>query len=120
MWKSCGRCGKIHNSGEPCTAPRIRRQITPDQRLRSTSRWQTKREEIKDRSQWLCAICKAEGVYTYDNIEVHHIIKLSEAPEKLLDDENLICLCKHHHEQADAGKFKIEYLQELAKARDNA
>lgn len=67
----------------------------------------------------MCAICLEEGIYNYEGIEVHHITKLKDAPDKLLDNENLICLCKRHHELADAGKIDAEHLRELARAREN-
>ncbi len=119
MWKSCAKCHKIHPANYQCNAGRIARKVTPDQKLRSTSRWQTKREEIKDASKWLCAICLEEGVYNYNDLEVHHITKLKDDAEGLLDNYNLICLCKHHHELADAGKIDAEHLRELAKNREN-
>jgi hypothetical protein len=68
----------------------------------------------------LCAICLEEGRYNYDNLEVHHITKLKDDADGLLDNYNLICLCKQHHELADAGKIDAEHLRELAKTRENA
>ena len=79
-----------------------------------------KREEIKKASKWLCAVCFEEGVYNYNSLEVHHITKLKDNLDGLLDDYNLICLCKHHHELADAGKIDADYLRELAKKRVEA
>ena len=118
MWKACSRCGKVHRSGYKCTANMPPKTPTYDQQLRSTSRWQRKREEIKESSKYLCALCLQEGRYNYESLEVHHIEKLKNKPEKLLDNYNLICLCKQHHEQADEGKIKASYLKELAKARE--
>ncbi len=120
MLRSCGRCGKMHGYNQPCPVRTVRPRITPEQRLRSTSRWQSKRTEIKDKSKWLCALCLEEGRYNYEQLEVHHITKLKEDAERLLDDYNLICLCKHHHELADAGKIDAEHLVELAKMREEA
>lgn len=120
MWKSCPKCGRIHQGNYRCNAGRLPRGKTPDQRLRSTNRWTLKAKEIKERSKWLCALCLEEGRYNYDDLEVHHITKLKDAPEKLLDDDNLICLCKYHHELADANKIDAEHLRKLAEARENA
>ena len=119
MWKSCGRCGRVHAVGYKCTALKpLPKTRTEDQRLRSTSRWQKKAEEIKKASNYLCTLCKLEGKLVYDNIEVHHIIKLKDDTSRLLDNYNLICLCKYHHELADAGKIKASYLEELARSRE--
>jgi hypothetical protein len=48
---------------------------------------------------------------------VHHIEKLRENVDGLLDDDNLICLCGKHHKQADKGLIDKEYLKELVKLR---
>lgn len=121
MWKSCSKCGKIHKAGYKCPVAAIpQRGRTLDQKLRSTSRWQKKSEEIREKSKHLCALCREENVFTYNDIEVHHIEKLKDAPEKLLDNYNLVCLCKYHHELADAGKIEASHLLELAKAREEA
>ena len=38
--------------------------------------------------------------------------------EKLLDNENLICLCRMHHRLADSGEISQEYLKKLAQKRE--
>ena len=120
MLKACGKCGRIHDYNYKCRVSTVKHIRTADDRLRSTSAWQKKREDIKERSKWLCAVCLVENIYTYDNLEVHHIKKLKDEPDKLLDDANLICLCKEHHEEADSGKISDEYLARLVKQRDGA
>jgi hypothetical protein len=57
------------------------------------------------------------GIATYTGLEVHHIEKLRENVDGLLDDDNLICLCGKHHKQADKGLIDKEYLKELVKLR---
>ena len=118
MWKSCSRCGRIHAAGYKCRLYKPLKSRTVDQKLRSTSRWQRKSEEIREASNYLCELCKVEGKFEYNNLEVHHIIKLKDDTSKLLDNFNLICLCKKHHELADAGKIDASYLQELARCRE--
>lgn len=119
MYKSCSKCGKIHDTKYKCNAGRVKRVLTDDMKLRNLNAWHIKAEEIKERSKYLCAICKEEGVYTYDNLETHHIEKLRDKPERLLDNYNLICLCKEHHIKADEGKIDKEYLFKLAKDRED-
>lgn len=120
MWKTCSKCGLIHSATYICPIRKPSKGRTEDQRLRSTSKWQDKSKEIREKSNYLCAICKLENRYTYQDVEVHHIEKLKDAPEKLLDNYNLVCLCKYHHELADAGKIKAATLLELAKRREEA
>ena len=119
MLKSCGRCGRMHEYNAPCPIPRKTPKITPDQKLRSHRRWTNKSLEIREASKWLCAICLEEGRYNYNDLEIHHITKLKDDEEGLLDNYNLICLCKHHHELADAGKIDANHLRELARRREN-
>lgn len=112
---SCGKCGKIHARGK-CTVKRIYNKTDTD-RLRSKSRWTQKAKQIKEESLYLCAVCRQQGIFTYNDLEVHHITKLKEDPGGLLEDYNLICLCTKHHKEADSGKIAAEYLRELARER---
>lgn len=116
MYKSCSKCGKIHNSNYKCN---MRLFIGGDERrLRSQYVWTKKSKEIRHKAQHLCEVCRDRGVYTYRDIEVHHIEKIKDNKSKFLDDENLICLCKEHHKQADQGEIDSNYLIELARKRE--
>ena len=123
MLKACSRCGKIHDFAYTCNVGRNRlfndRQDKEAARLRSKRSWQLKRDDIKTRAFNLCEVCKDHGIYNYDALSVHHITKLSQNPSGLLDDDNLICLCKLHHEQADKGLLTVEYLKTLVGKRDS-
>ena len=120
MYKSCPKCGRIHRVGYECRATRRTPPAkTRDQELRSTQRWQDKSREIREASRFLCAICEEEGVFNYNKLEVHHITKLRDDEEGLLDNRNLICLCKYHHELADEGKIDADHLRELARRRED-
>lgn len=115
MFRSCSRCGKIHDTNYKCN---VGRNNTNEAKLRNTHKWHSKAAEIKENSNYLCAVCKEEGRYTYDNLEIHHIVKIKDDPTKLLDNYNLICLCVYHHKLADAGKISKEYLLKLAENRE--
>lgn len=117
--KSCSYCGRIVDRHHKC--PKKPKQVnkrTEAEQGRYTTAWYKKSAEIKERSQFLCAVCKDKGKYTYDDLEVHHIEPLRERPELLLDDNNLICLCERCHEQAERGKIGKEYLLSLVARRD--
>ena len=66
----------------------------------------------------MCEVCRDKGAYTYTSLEVHHIYKVRENKDKLLDNYNLICLCVEHHKQAEKGKIDKEYLRKLARKRE--
>jgi len=116
--KSCSKCGKIHARGYKCNVGRIYGK-TSENKLRSRYAWTKKAKQIKDDANGLCEVCRAQGLYTYDGLEVHHITKLSEDHNGLLDDDNLITLCVYHHKQADAGEIDADYLRELVKVRQD-
>ena len=119
MLVSCSRCGKMHKRGYKCNVGRADRADHTAYKTRSSWTWQKKSKEIKDKSKWLCEICKDKGYLTYNNLEVHHIVKVKDDETKAFDDYNLLCLCVEHHKQADAGKIDIKYQLELAKRREN-
>ena len=119
MFKSCAKCGKIHADNYRCKAIK-RIYIKDDERkLRSQYVWTQKSKEIRDKANYLCEVCKDKGEITYNDIEVHHITKLSEDRGGLLNNENLICLCQEHHKKADKGELDKEYLTALAKRRED-
>lgn len=119
MYKACSRCGKIHDTKTKCKPTYKTPYKTEQTELRATNKWHTKSLQIRKRSKWLCAICQEEGRYTYDNLEVHHIISLKQDKSKLLDDYNLVCLCNFHHRLADEGKISVEHLLEIARIRED-
>ena len=118
MYKACSRCGKVHDIRYKCTHNKSYPQYEGREReQRSSIKWQKKREDIREQAQNLCEVCRDNNIYNYRNLEVHHITKLKENPDGLLEDSNLICLCIKHHRQADNGKLSKEYLQKLAMRR---
>jgi len=118
MYKSCSRCGKIHDANFVCNAnkPKINwnRYKTDVDKLHQTNSWQEKSLQIRNDAQWLCEYCRKKGIFTHKNLEVHHIEKLRDNQELFLDDKNLICLCVIHHKQADRGQISKEELKEIA------
>ena len=114
--KSCSKCGKIHPRGYNCNVGR-KYTKTDESRLRSSYAWTLKAIQIKNDAMNLCEVCRAKGLYNYESLEVHHITKLRDDPNGLLDDDNLICLCVTHHKQADDGEIDADYLRELVKER---
>jgi 5-methylcytosine-specific restriction endonuclease McrA len=118
MLKSCSRCGKIHDFNYRCNVGRSRKYAnTEENKLRGRNAWKIKRAQIREDSFNLCAVCLELGVYTYEGLEIHHIKKLREDASGLLEDDNLICLCGRHHEQADRGEIDVEYLRKLVEKR---
>ena len=121
MYKACSRCGKVHKFNEICPNKRTRfYQSTEERKLRSSNKWKEKSLEIRERANHLCEVCRDNNIFTYDNIEVHHITKIKDDNSKMFDNENLICLCVEHHKQADRNQIDSDYLRQLAKRREGA
>lgn len=119
MLKSCAYCGKIHDTKFDCGKRiRSRKRRTENSSFRSTYVWTQKSREIRERDKFICQCCLAGNKGTnrrinYDEIEVHHIEPVEEAWEKRLDNDNLISLCRMHHEMAESGEIEREYLKSL-------
>lgn len=121
MYKSCQRCGRIHSANYTCKVGVKKRSYNyyyEESKLRNTTAWVYKAREMKERASYLCEVCRDEGIYNYEDLEVHHIVKLQDDPTKLLDDDNLITLCISHHKLADAGMIDKGYLLKLVDARE--
>ena len=118
VWKCCSRCGKIHTQGFTCHAGKRIYRGGSERAMRSTYKWTEKSKDIRDKAHYLCEVCKAEGRLTYEGVEVHHITKVKDNTDLLLDDYNLICLCTTHHKQADNGEIDKDFLKDLAHKRE--
>jgi len=119
--RSCSRCGKIHSENYICLAKRKdnrKYKDTAENKLRSRYSWKKKRENVRERANYICEVCRDRGDYSPKDIEIHHIVKLRNNADGLLDDSNLIALCIEHHKQADRGELDSDYLRDLARARD--
>lgn len=120
MLKSCKYCGRIHDSKYTCPNKPTRKRYkkTEEDSFRNTQAWQRKRNNIKDRDKGLCQVCIRKlyntlKQYNYKDIEVHHITPLREEYELRLDENNLISLCKYHHELAEKGEIPRELLRSM-------
>lgn len=115
MKKLCPICGKLHSLGETCKPfVRMTDKLTEQRHFRNSTAWKKKREEIKERDKYLCAYClRVDRVITRDNLEVHHIVKISASEEGRLRNDNLITLCRYHHEMAEKNIIDKEELFKL-------
>lgn len=118
MLKACSKCGRIHDSNFVCKQVKVY-SGGEERKLRSSNKWKEKSIEVREKANYLCEVCKDAGVITYQDIEVHHIEKVSERPDLLLDNFNAVVLCQKHHKEADSGRISKEYLKELARRRED-
>ena len=119
MMRACSRCGKMHDINRPC--PKGREYSGGNERkLRSKYVWTLKSKEVREKACYLCEVCRDQNIFTFDNIEVHHITKVKDDESLYLDNDNLICLCKGHHLMADKGEINKDYLISLAKKREDS
>jgi hypothetical protein len=119
MYKSCSKCGKIHDYNKRCyVGDTYRKKNTNANKFRRTTEWKYKSEEIRQDSKYLCSVCLDNNIYNYNRLEVHHISPIEEDYNRRLDNYNLICLCNEHHREAEEGRIDKEYLFKLADDRE--
>lgn len=123
MLKACSYCGRIHDSRVECKAKQDAGQYARSSQAthtRNLSRWQKTREYIRRRDGGVCQLClrNYEGAtrpYEGEGLSVHHIVSIETDVTKAFDEDNLITLCRIHHEQAEKGKIDTAILQKIAK-----
>lgn len=121
---ACSHCSGIHELGTRCPHYKRTKTKTTMVKIRNSGRWQRTREAIRARDKHLCQACLIDAhgtryLYTHADMEVHHIVPLSEDASKSHDHANLITLCRTHHKDAHDGLISRQILLELAK-RNNA
>ena len=128
MLRTCPYCGRIHDANAICKRKQeaidkrnARRgdSNTPEARFRNTSRWRKVREAVYHRDRFLCLCCLAElegtqNKYTTDDLSVHHIEPLKENMSRRSDTENLITVCRVHHEMCEDGTIPRDVQHKLA------
>lgn len=66
------------------------------------------------RDKYLCVVCRRlESRLNNKDLSVHHIQPLKTNWDQRMDDDNLITLCRCHHELAEEGQLRAELLKEL-------
>ena len=117
MLKTCSICGQVHDFNKVCRRASRKNKSEAGQ-FRKSNKWKEKSLSIRTRDKNLCQVCLSGKYdttyrYTYKDLEVHHIIPIAEDNSKRLDSDNLITLCRYHHEMAEAGEIPREELQEM-------
>jgi 5-methylcytosine-specific restriction enzyme A len=124
MLRSCSHCGRIHDRKYQCPMkPKRIYTVTYIDKFRWTSAWRKKRKLINARDKHLCQVCirelhNTQLKYNFTNIEVHHIVPIAKDWDKRLDDDNLISLCKYHHEMAERGEISKDELFEIVREQE--
>lgn len=115
MKVSCKYCGGTHERGYVCPSkPTKVKRVTHIEKFRSGRQWRNKAKEIKKRDNFLCLYCLIhENKLNYKELSVHHITSLKRNFNLRLEDENLITLCRTHHDEADASEIDYKYLEEI-------
>jgi len=125
MLKSCSYCGRIHRRDQQCpNKPKDTRiRDSKADRFRNTNAWKVKREHIKQRDKHLCQVCIRKlyntfKQYNLDDVQVHHIVPIIEDYNLRLDNNNLISLCRIHHELAESNQIPRDVLFEIAEEQE--
>lgn len=123
MLKSCPHCGRVHDSKIMCSQKKAAQKEWAEKRkkenlalykFRNSEAWKRKTKHIRERDCNLCLVCLSYFKYTPAD-SVHHIVPLAVDFGQRLDDDNLISLCRYHHELADSKKISADLLRGLVK-----
>ena len=118
MFKACVYCGKIHSLGVKCSArPKYKRADSIIRRVHNKKKGVKLANIVREDSNGICTVCFDNGVINNRDLEVHHIEKIRERIDLAFDEENLICLCRTHHQLAEVGMINKDYLRDLVKQR---
>lgn len=129
MLRSCPYCGRIHEKSYICPqkqqrlAERQKKDGAKETKFRYTKAWKEKREDVKSRDGYCCQLCvrglyDPDRKYETDDLSVHHIIPIAENWDSRLDDDNLITLCRKHHELAESGGVPRKILFHIAEEQE--
>ena len=120
IYKTCKYCGRIHYEGYVCSKRRSKNKKKADEasRFRSTSAWQEKRRQIKERDNYLCQVCIRDLYntwrrYNHQDLQVHHAVPIDASEELRLENSNLITLCSMHHAMCDRGEIPYDEIKEI-------
>ena len=123
--RACSKCGGLHPFGTKCPNYRkdyrgqfSKRNDIEEAKIRSSTAWKKKREEIVKKSNYFCAYCFENNRLTLNNLEVHHITPIRENKSLAFDNNNLILLCRQCHKDAELGKINADFLRKLARERE--
>ena len=122
---TCTHCNGTHKRGDVCPSkPTTKKKITTANTLRNSSKWRKKSEEIRKRDLYLCQCCIRDmhgtmRKYEHDNLSGHHIIAIHEDETLVYDNNNLVTLCRFHHEEAEKGNISVSVLKNIVNEQEN-
>ena len=102
---------------------RIKYDDTEIRRLRHSVKWKKLRQRVIDEQKGLCLLCAVEQQYNPID-DVHHITTAKENINLFFDRDNLIGLCKYHHQFIHANKLDNKeslenYLMNIEREKKN-
>ena len=119
MYKTCTVCGGIHLfESNRCRKNAYNTGLDYSRKdtgyaFRQKGKYHNLAKIVREDSKNLCAVCLDEGIYNSRRVEVHHIEPIKNRPDLAYDYDNLVCLCKWHHEYAEKGLISKDYLKKL-------
>ena len=100
MKRACPYCGRIHDKRNECG--RANQHVrTEESKIRSARTWKKVKQLANERDGMMCVFCFAEGRINTQGLETHHIVPLHVDPARAYELENLVTLCRTHHEEAE-------------------
>lgn len=110
--RSCLKCGAAHtNRGwycESCGPPPRERPASSDPRIHETAAWHRLRENLRAQGNVFCQHVDGDGRRCTEPVwGFHHIIEGGSRPDLILNQRNIVGLCRGHHPKpADRDQLK--------------
>lgn len=125
MLRSCKYCGKVHDTKYDCGRRPVYKKTESGKGylFRRSESWSKKSREIRERDSYLCQICVRKlhntlRQFNYDTLSVHHIIPVNEDYDRRLESENLLTVCRMHHEMCENGMISRKEQSDIAKEQE--
>lgn len=125
MLKACKYCGRVHDSRYDCgKKPVYRKRDTEVTGFHKSYKWTELSKSIRKRDSYVCQAClhDLDGLgmrITREDLEVHHIESIASNYDRRFDRDNLITLCRSHHELAEKNALSSSKLEAIAVQNDN-
>lgn len=115
MLKLCPYCSRVHAKTFDCGRKPVKgKRGTDADKFHGSYKWTQLSKRVRERDRHMCVYCwQQEHRITTQGIEVHHIVPIAEDYDARMDEDNLVSLCRRHHEQAEQGAISRQKLFEL-------
>ena len=102
---------EIEKQGGTAGQSWVKRERTGADRFRGSAAWQRFRKWFR-REHPLCQLCDDDG-RVEPATDIHHIVGIMQAPDRALDESNVVALCRDCHQRIEVMNKKGQQTSHL-------